>query len=224
MCAGGSKSFDWRLWISLKLVKFFNIFCYRKTEEDVNNFHEVFMNNTMLYNMYGGLIPSGRSLYLPWNESQASIPRNGVVYQERPGFLPHVIDELNITRNFRIHAGLMSSVTLMPSPGEQFWLKINCFNNRLKRMKAKLSIQVSVTVLLSAVSAHRIIIIIRNSPSAHSLKKSLQASSNCRRALTCKNDPSTCNLYWEGRGKMSLLVPVLPKYNSSVFSVINRRL
>ena len=119
------------------------------------------MNSTMLYNMYGGLIPSGRGLYLPWNESQASIPRDGVINQERPGFLPNVINELNITRNFRIHAGSMSSVTLMPSPGEQFWLKINCFNNRLKRMKAKLSIQVSVTVLLSTVSAHRIINILK---------------------------------------------------------------
>ena len=128
--------------------------CYRKREADVNDFHEAFLNSTMLYNVYGGLIPSGRGLYLPWNESQTSIPRDGVIYKNKPAFLPDAIDEINITRNFRINAGSISAVTLMPSPGEQFWLKADCFNDRFERIKARLSIQVSVVVLPFAVTAH----------------------------------------------------------------------
>ena len=102
----------------------------------------------MLYNIYGGLIPSARGLYLPWNESQASILRDGVIYPNKPGFLSSGIDEPNITKNFRIRAGSTSAVTLMPSPGEQFWLKIDCFDNRLRRIKAELSIKVGVIVLV----------------------------------------------------------------------------
>ena len=111
----------------------------------------------MLYNIFGGLIPTKRGLYLPWNESKATIPRDGVNHQDRPGFRVNTIDKLKISmaRNFRIHAGSISSVTLTPSPGEQFWLKIDCFNNRLERIQAKMSIKVGVMVLLSTVPAHR---------------------------------------------------------------------
>ena len=113
-----------------------------------------FLNNSRQMNMFSALILKPRSLYLPWeryqrplvSETYISLPffPNSEKGPEWQSMRDRTTNETNPTviENFAKEQEL-SNIVLTPSPGEQFWLKIDCRDGFLQTVSADLSIEVS---------------------------------------------------------------------------------
>ena len=110
-------------------------------------------------NKYTGLIPNNHYMYLPWNKHDRKKKRIGQDFTtQSPPYIqlqlwpsemflspvePTTPGITGMKKLFR-EAKKIASVLLMPSPGEQFWLKIDCLDGLLNQVHADLSVQVSV--------------------------------------------------------------------------------
>ena len=72
-------------------------------------------------------------MYLPWNRSWGYYPGN---------FRLLNIDLNEHIRDFQTMVHSTAAVTLMPSPGERFWLKVDCVNGALADIDMDISIDV----------------------------------------------------------------------------------
>ena len=109
----------------------------------VNEARSRLINNSNEAVATAALNPKPRSLFLPWRLQNSSQRRQGPSLHLLPGLnqgQPSRTrrDPVTEGNNFRA----LSDVVLMPSPGEQFWLKIDHFDNFLQNVTAELFIEV----------------------------------------------------------------------------------
>ena len=125
----------------------------RKNASVVKEARSSFRNNSSQMNLFSALLLKPRSLLLPWERIKPQ--ENFPIIR----FFPEAEDALNwqwqsmrdhrpteanptLIENFAKEREL-SGAFLTPSPGEQFWLKIDCRDGFLQNVTVDLSIKVS---------------------------------------------------------------------------------
>ena len=88
-----------------------------------------------LYFESKGVPPLEKHLFLPWNGSLATIPSSWAEVLEAkrklsPGSRSLLSDVLVYSK-----AASMAELTLMPAPGEQFWIDIQCVDQLLNKVE-----------------------------------------------------------------------------------------
>ena len=118
-------------------------FSYRNNMSQVDQLHEDFVKSTILNYTYNGLIPRGHNMYLPWNRSWEHFGRVDAALNER-------------INSFQTMVHATAAVTLMPSPGELFWLKVDCVDGALADVETDISIEVSCSAFrIPTLGEHR---------------------------------------------------------------------
>ena len=79
----------------------------------------------------------GAVVMLPWNGTMLSFQRRNLLWARNPSTLDDPQDELSQK------AATVLEVTLFPSPGEQFSLKVSCYDEIFNQVKTTIFAQVS---------------------------------------------------------------------------------
>ena len=109
----------------------------RFNASSVSNLREKLSRNAEQSFPYNAMIPVGPQLVLPWN---------GSLIKQLPKRLDKIgtlLDGMQLKKNSpQTEAALLSDLTLMPSPGEQFSLTIACLDQLLNEVDSTIFAQV----------------------------------------------------------------------------------
>ena len=101
-----------------------------------------------------GRAPLARHLFLPWNGSLTTIPSRvaELTSSSSPGIRIHTgFDEEQPIET--LEAPVMADLTLMPAPGERFWIDVQCLDQLLGEVQTAVFAKVSNTLKISIVYA-----------------------------------------------------------------------
>ena len=131
------------------MLHFLELMCHfsRSNEAYVDRFYREVKHTLTKCHFNDRQLPKGHMRYMPFNESGTVADKRFQLWKEANGgkFALPCGDEIN---EFIARASTMAEVTLMPSPGEQFWLQVDCMDSVLEIGEAKVSVEVCLALIL----------------------------------------------------------------------------
>ena len=128
--------------MSMTTALFFALCELRYNQVAVDEFRSGLLNHSARDKIF--LLPKGRHLYLPWkmirHQEDGDVHKNLVLPLSAAN--AKMSGEENDKKYSLGSAVAIADILLMPSPGEQFWLKIDCSDIWLNTDAADLSIEV----------------------------------------------------------------------------------